>query len=271
MTLALLLTVSLCALSQSQSYESLVEQAIRAASNDSLKKAESLFKQTLGLYPGDHRNALIFTDLGKVQEALGNSAEALQSYTSALKLAPQSIPILTARADLHLRNDNYSKALIDYGNIIEADPQNTHAFTCRAYTLVKCRRYAEARIDYEKALEIEPKNYAAQLGLAILYQETNKRAEALSRITLMIGMFPDKAELYSIRAEMEQEAGHAELALIDMNKAVELEPENKNYVLTRAYIHLAQNNKYYARKDFEKAIKLGVPRHSLKEELKKTK
>ena len=93
----------------------------------------------------------------------------------------------------------------------------------------------------------------------------------MSRITLMIESFPDKAELYSIRAEMEQDAKQTELALLDLNKAIELEPDNKNYILARAYLHLESGNKFYARRDFNRAIELGVPRASLKEELKKTR
>jgi hypothetical protein len=42
-------------------------------------------------------------------------------------------------------------------------------------------------------------------------------------------------------------------------------------VLTRAYLHLKENHKHLAKKDFERAIELGTPRGQLKEELKQCK
>ena len=57
----------------------------------------------------------------------------------------------------------------------------------------------------------------------------------------------------------------------DLNKAIELAPNDRNIILTRGYIHYNQRNYRLARKDFERAIELGVPRVQLKSELKKCK
>ena len=92
--------------------------------------------------------------------------------------------------------------------------------------------------------------------------------EALERITLMVEGHPDKAELYSVRASMYAENKQLELAIMDLDKAVELEPENPNYYLSRAYLHKQQGNKRRALADFEAAIKNGVPSAQLAEELK---
>ena len=123
-------------------------------------------------------------------------------------------------------------------------------------------------IDYLRVLEEDAINYSAQLGLALLCQNTNKMTEALERITLMVEGHPDKAELYSVRASMYAENKQLELAIMDLDKAVELEPENPNYYLSRAYLHKQQGNKRRALADFEAAIKNGVPSAQLAEELK---
>jgi Tfp pilus assembly protein PilF len=62
-----------------------------------------------------------------------------------------------------------------------------------------------------------------------------------------------------------------ELAIMDLDKAISLEPNNTNLLLTRAYIHLKEGNKRLAKQDFERAIQLGIPRGQLKEELKQCK
>jgi tetratricopeptide (TPR) repeat protein len=268
-----LAAATLCATAQDSvpTYEQLVEQALNAVASGYAEKAERLFGEALKVSPADHRNALIYTNIGKLQEQTGREEKALQSYSSALDIVPQSVPILTSRADLYLRLGNFSKAAIDYGNIIAADPYNLHALKCRAYIHTKRREYAEAKADYSRVLEISPNDYTASLSIAVILIDTGRKNEAMSHITLLISKYPDKAELYSIRAEMEQEAKQTELAIIDMDKAVELEPDNINYILARAYLHLDNGNKFYARRDFNRAIELGVPRSSLKEELKKVR
>jgi len=252
-------------------YEKLVEKGISAVKADSLAKAEDLFRQALHLSPKDYRNPLLYGNLAKVQIAMGQKERALTSYDLALNFVPKNVPLLMGRAGLYLEMGNLSKALIDYRNVIEVDPNNVEALQYLGFIFTQQREYAKAKTHYERLLTIEPDNYAAQLGVAILFQEVGKPGDAIARLTQLADKYPDKAEIFSMRAEIEAESKQLELALIDLDKAIMLEPTNKNMILTRAYIYLEQGNKSKAKKDFERAIELGVPRGQLKEELKMCK
>ena len=262
-----------------QTYEQWVERGIKAAEADSLAEAVTYFKKALKVNPKDYRNALVFTNMGKVQETMywqntqekQNASDAIESYTMALSFAPEAVPMLEARGKLYLRLENYGKALMDFTTILDVDPHHKEARNYRAFCYSQRHEYLEARTDYLRVLEEDATNYSAQLGLALLCQNTNKMTEALERITLMVEGHPDKAELYSVRAGMYAENKQSELAIMDLDKAVELEPENQNYYLARAYLHKEQGNKRKALADFEAAIKNGVPRASLEEELKSLK
>ena len=259
-----------------QSYEQWVERGIKAAEADSLTEAVNYFKKALKLNPKDYRNALVFTNMGKVQETMywqdtqqkQHAADAIDSYTMALSFAPEAVPMLEARGKLYLRLENYGKALMDFTTILDVDPHHLEARGFRAYCYAQRHEYMEARIDYLRVLEEDAINYSAQLGLALICQNTNKMTEALERITLMVEGHPDKAELYSVRASMYAENKQPELAIMDLDRAVELEPENPNYYLSRAYLQKQQGNKRRALADFEAAIKNGVPSAQLVEELK---
>ncbi|MBO7660247.1 MAG: tetratricopeptide repeat protein, partial [Bacteroidaceae bacterium] len=133
--------------------------------------------------------------------------------------------------------------MMDFTTILDVAPHHLEARGFRAYCYSQRHEYAEARIDYLRVLEEDAINYSAQLGLALLCQNTNKMTEALERITLMVEGHPDKAELYSVRASMYAENKQLELAIMDLDKAVELEPVNPNYYLSRAYLHKQQGNK----------------------------
>ena len=118
---------------------------------------------------------------------------------------------------------------------------------------------------------VKPLKDTALLGIALIEQSLHHTSEALARLTRLIEQHSDRAELYTIRAEIEAENRQPELAIMDLDKAIELEPGNANTVLTRAYLYKLIGNKRLAHHDFERAIELGVPRSSLKRELKETK
>ncbi len=254
-----------------QTYEELVQKGLDASAENKLEDAEQYFRQALKLAPEDYRNPLIYFNIAKLLEAQNLPMKALDNYELALASAPLNVPILKARGDLFMQLGNFSKAAIDYGNILDVDPNNADALLGRAYIFQQRRDYMKAKEDYERLLSIDPNNYAALLGVAILFQNAGKPQDALSRITTLIDKYPDKAELYSVRAEIEAEAKQTELAIIDLDKAIALEPNNTNMILTRAFIHLENGRKHLAKQDFERAISLGIPRGQLKEELKRCK
>ena len=259
-----------------QSYEELVERGQEAAQADSLVLAESLFKQALKLSPNDHRNALLYTDLGRVQEALywqdthdGRRADqALESYSLAIDRAPEAVPMLMARAAFYLKLGQWAKAIRDFTRVLAVNEQHIPALNYRAYCYARQQAYDLARKGYEQVLALDENNYQATLGLAILEQQTGHIARGIERMTQLIEAGETRAETYSVRAGMYAENHQPELALLDLDLAVDQEPQNVNYVLARAYLHQQQGNKRLALKDFEQAIALGIPPASLSDELK---
>ena len=155
------------------------------------------------------------------------------------------------------------------------------SLSCAAFAESLTDLYDETGMEYLSAMSFygaalsssafDPDNYTALLGIALIEQSLHHTSEALTRLTRLIEQHADRAELYTIRAEIEAENRQPELAIMDLDKAIELEPGNANTVLTRAYLYKLIGNKRLAHHDFERAIELGVPRSSLKRELKETK
>lgn len=270
MALAFVL-MSVCLCVGAQTYEEHIQTGLTAAEEERYADAEEAFRMAIKSYPDDYRNSLAYANIAHVQEAQGQNLKALASYDSAVELAPKNVPIRKSRADLYMKLGNYGKAIIDYNNIIELAPNNTDALLARAYIYLQRRDYDKARSDYERLLSILPDNYAALFGTAMMLQGMGKPQDALTRLSVLIDKYPRKAELFVARAEIESDAKQYELAQIDLDQAILLEPNNRNTILTRAYLHLNQGNGRLARQDFERAIELGVPRNQLKDELKKCK
>lgn len=283
-----------------ETYEEWVARGLQAAEHDSLLEAEGAFKQALKVSPADYRNVLLFSNLGRVQETIywqrleaakGEGVErvtdsllaqvsedkrkpsqlaeqAIESYTMALNFAPNSVPVLAARAQMYLRMHLWEKAIHDFTSLVDLRPDNTVARNYRAYAYVQLRRFDEAHVDYERILSKDPTSYEARLGLAILEQKMGHLDRAVEQMDLLVTANPDSVELYSVRASIYAENHQPELALMDLDHAVEAAPQNTDYLLARGYLHLECGNKRLARHDFEQALRLGVPISTVQKALK---
>lgn len=264
----------------SQSYEELGERAVIALENDSLSLAEEYITKALRLDAANPHNALLFSNLGTIQRRQQQYEKALESYTLALNITPRAVPILLNRAALYLELGKNELARIDYSQILDVETNNQESLLMRAYIYMQKRDYKAARSDYERLLKLNLQSYNGRLGLATLAQKEGKHDEALSLLSKMI---TDKADgtteitverlavLYIARAGVENEMQHADLALVDLEEALRLDPLQAEVFLMRGQIYLSQKKKELAKRDFEKAVSLGVPQADVRELLLKCK
>lgn len=251
-----------------QTYNELVEKAMRCTQKDSLQQAEQLYRKALKLDPSNARNALLFSNLGTVQKRMGKTDDALQSYTLALNIIPYSTAILLNRAAIYMEKGLLDKAYLDYCNVIDLLPNDKEARLFRAYIYMQRRQYKEARIDYNVIISVDLGNKAARIGLAMLDQKEEKYVSAVDRINLLIHDYPDDVSLLKMRANLELEQGQDEVALADLEETVKKESASGDTYELMGDICLKLKRKAEARRYFERAIHAGIPRASLADKLK---
>lgn len=264
----------------SQTYEELSERAVTATEQDSLAQAEKYIMEALKLDPANPHNALLFSNLGTIQRRQRQYDQALESYTMALNIAPRTVPILMNRAALYLELGKDELARMDYALALDLETDNQEALLMRAYIYRLKRDYKAARSDYERLLKLNPQSYNGRLGLAMLEQKEGNYEEALSLLNKMIAdkadgstqiTAPLNAVLYVARAGVEKDMEHLDLALIDLDEAIQLDPSQSEAYLMRGQIYLSQKKKELAKRDFEKAVTLGVPQGDVRELLQQCK
>ena len=268
-----LLIVGLLACFQlsAQTYDELILQAMDAVEKDSLHQAEVLLKQAMKQEPANMRNALLFSNLGTIQRRMGKNKEALESYSLALNLTPYSKTMLLNRASLYLEMDYLDKAYVDYCNVIDLDAKNQEALQFRAYIYMRRRQYQEAKNDYQRLLEAVPGDKTARIGMAMVNQKLQRYRESLEEFNRLIVDYPQDVSLLKARAELEVEMNTLELALLDLESAVKLAPNDAEIYVMCGDIYMAQGRNREAYRAFEKAIELGVPRPELQDRLKASK
>ena len=268
--LYMVMMLACCHLS-AQTYDELIVRAMSAVEKDSLYQAETLFKEALKKEPANLRNALLFSNLGTIQRRMGKNKEALESYSLALNLTPYSKTMLLNRASLYLEMDYLDKAYVDYCNVIDLDAKNQEALQFRAYIYMRRREYQEAKNDYQRLLEVVPGDKTARIGMAMVNQKLQRYRESLEEFNRLIVDYPKDVSLLKARAELEVEMKTLELALLDLECAVKLAPNDAEIFVMCGDIYMAQGRKREAYRAFEKAIELGIPRPELQERLKASK
>lgn len=269
--LCYLILLCVCHQLQAQTYDELITRALDAARKDSLKQSESLFKQALKMDPANMRNALLFTNLGTVQRRMGKIDDAIDSYSLSLNITPYSVVTLLNRASLYLEKNLFNKAYVDYCNVIDIDKTNKEALLYRAYIYMQRCDYKGARIDYNTLLQEEPGNNTARLGRALLNQKELKYREALEDFNRLVSDNPRDISYLKARATLEVEMNTPDLALLDLEEAAKIDPNDAEIYVMCGEIYLSQKKKREAYVAFEKAIELGVPRPELQDKLKASK
>ena len=266
-----LIFVCACFQLSAQTYDELITSAMDAVERDSLHRAETYFKKALQLEPANMRNALLFSNLGTVQRRMGKNKEALESYSLALNLTPFSTTMLLNRASLYLDMDYLDKAYVDYCNVIDLDAKNQEALQFRAYIYMRRRQYQDARNDYQNLLEVVPGDKTGRIGMAMSNQKLQRYRESLEEFNRLIVDYPKDVSLLKARAELEVEMNNLEIAVLDLESAVKMAPDDSEIYVMCGDVYMMQGRKKEAYVAYEKAVDLGIPRSALQDRLKASK
>ncbi len=154
------------------------------------------------------------------------------------------------------RHDNFRGAIDAFSRAIELDPQNIEAYYFRARISEK----NQAMSDYYKILSITPKNSESHLIRAWVHKELDQNDLALQEFAKAIGTasgnkekavaYYDRGRYYS--AVLREDSRAAQ----DFSKAIELDPHEKSYYISRGQAYWGLQKNDLALKDFNRAIEL---------------
>lgn len=136
---------------------------------------------------------------------------------------PRSLELRMRKAEANIMLEQWRYALEEYTDILDINPKHIGALYFRAFVNTKLRKYSFARTDYEAVLKFEPTHLHALLGLVTVNIADNRLQEAYDQTNHLVELYPEDPLVYSFRAEVEDVRGMTDLAVDDLQKAIEIE------------------------------------------------
>jgi len=125
------------------------------------KEAMDAFSEAVRLNP---QSSEAYVGRGNARRAQKDFAGAMADYEAAVNLKPGDKDLLITLANIKTDMRKYDEAIADLGRILAADPDNLDAIVSRGYARKQIRDYPGAKADFEKALALSPNHgFAARM------------------------------------------------------------------------------------------------------------
>ena len=108
----------------------------------------------------------------------GNFDAAIENFTQAIEVRPDSTYAYNNRGWAHLRNGNVDAAMADLNYALELNPENPHAYNNRGLAYQTIGEYEAALADFEQAVAIGMVQPWAEINLYNIEFEMSKLNES---------------------------------------------------------------------------------------------
>ncbi|MDE6099437.1 MAG: tetratricopeptide repeat protein [Paramuribaculum sp.] len=248
---------SIFAQNPSEEYLSLVEQADKAISEMKWDEAARHLNEAMRLEPSNPSNVLLMSNLGMMHFYAGRDSLALETLSTASRIAPASVTVLQNRARVLSAMGRLAEAHQDYTKTIGLDSTLVDPRFYRAMIRLQSGDAENCAAD----IEFMKRNFAGQkqtlIAESTFLTYTGRYSEAVPILTALIEEHPD-ADCYSNRALCYLMTDMLPEAAADIAGGLELDPINGELFLYRALLNKMRYRPDDAKADAEKARLYGV-------------
>jgi tetratricopeptide (TPR) repeat protein len=130
-------------------------------------------------------------ELGMCRYAIGEYADALKDFISAIKLEPENYDAQIWLAMTHEELHEYNMAFLIYDNIIEKNPSYLNAYINKGTLEMSIDRYQDATGTFSQVLKLNPDFYKAYFGIALCFDKLGKYRDAKRYYTKFLTVKPN--------------------------------------------------------------------------------
>lgn len=221
-------------------YLQLTDSAQYFIGKEQWSEAARCTREALRLDPGNVGNIMLFNNLGLAAGMDGKIGEALQCFDIALARAPKSIPVLTSKAKIQLKEGDNEGAMETLDNILSLDSVAEWPLQTRGLLRMRKGEYKEAFEDFSTLTKNYPNNTWGPGGLAKCMEMQGYLTEAAGYYTDAIKRTStddeDRVEFQLGLIENLGHTGKLTEALATAKEAISEHPHDGRLYLLRGWI-----------------------------------
>ncbi|MBS3782290.1 MAG: tetratricopeptide repeat protein [Candidatus Thermoplasmatota archaeon] len=187
-------------------------------------KAIKELKNALEIYPN---SVEIWALLGDVYDENNKKEKAVKAYNKAIELNENNLDVLKKKGRVLYEMKRYDEAILCFEDILDLESNSKEVWNNKALCHMRNGEYEESLESINNALSIDQKFEEALLNKALIFENMGEMDKALEVSKELVESLPDKSEYHYVRGAYLAELERYEDALIHMNRAVELDPENE--------------------------------------------
>jgi tetratricopeptide (TPR) repeat protein len=205
----------------------------------------------------------LYFDCAVCQDGMGNDADALKSYTSALNADPHFRNAYWNRGVINQKNKNYKLAIDDFNSAIantkDGDTGNNILYANIAYNEMRSGDFTKALAADSLSIVADPGYSRAYIIKAEIYSDEGNYLQADENYSQVIANYNNnnKQELsyiFSDRGEVRLRSQRYKDAINDFSYAVLLNPDNGVAYWNRAATYHRNGDFELAANDYTKAM-----------------
>jgi len=201
--------------------------------DDRMDDARAAFDRAVELAPDAPGPYLQRARLEAVQ---GRHAEALDDIEHALDINPADVQALLLRARVHQQAGDDDAAEQDVEDVLRRDVRNAQALELRGLMAAERGDYRAAVDDFRRLVASQPDDAVLLSQLALLYLAARQPRQAIDRFTRALEI--DERHFPSLRGRSDARIsiGDHGAALADLEKALELRPDDSGVLNNLAWV-----------------------------------
>jgi tetratricopeptide (TPR) repeat protein len=207
---------------------------------------QKYFKEALvflhKLIDSGNANSKTFFDAGHCYEQTSNFQEAEKYYEKSLDEDPFNERTWVILGSMHLNSQNFDKALEAFEFALSINNNDYIASFCKIATLIQSRDYSKAIDCILEMLSKSPDDANAICTLGECYEKQQNFAEAEHCYTKAISQETDSDMPYWGLSRILYAQGDIETAIQVIDKAIDLDPDNEDYLYFRGQCFISLSN-----------------------------
>ncbi|MGL5941490.1 MAG: tetratricopeptide repeat protein [Waterburya sp.] len=219
------------------------------------QEAEEAFEQAIKLNSNPNFVYLAWYGKGLALTEQNKYEEAIAAFEKAVRHKSDFYAALKLQALTIRELGKFDQALEVVNRAIKIKPENASLRSDRGGLLVKLGQFSAAEKAYTKAIDLEPQSIF-YYDRSLLYGHAKEWKLALADLDRAIEVNPEYTKAYLNRGIVYKNLQELQLAFNDFNSAIQLDPNNAEAYLNRGALYGKQQKWDLALSDYSQAISL---------------